>query len=84
MFSLFSIAVGEEDSSVSKLVEMTEERTSTLVPMETSQQQQILPDQQNGPVVTTTIGVGEVVGVRPAGGEGVGFHEDDNSSEDDS
>lgn len=63
---------------------MTEERTSTLVPMETNpQQQQILPDQQNGPVGMTTVGVGEV-SVRPVGGEGAGFHEDDNSSEDDS
>jgi hypothetical protein len=85
-----SIAVGEEDSSVSKLVEMTEERTATLVPMETSQQQQQqqqnLPDQQNGPIGATTIGgVGEILAVRPVvGGEGVGFHEDDNSSEDDS
>lgn len=78
-----SLAVGEEDSSVSKLVEMTEERTATLVPMETNQQQQMLQDQQNGPVGGTTIGVGEV-GVRPVGGEGAGFQEDDNSSEDDS
>ena len=69
---------------------MTEERTATLVPMETSQQQQQpqqnLPDQQNGPMGVATIGgVGEVA-VRPvgSGGEGVGFHEDDNSSEDDS
>ena len=68
---------------------MTEERTTTLVPMETSQQQhqqQNLPDQQNGPVGVATIGgVGEIA-VRPVGGggEGVGFHEDDNSSEDDS
>ena len=84
IFTLFCVfihlAVGEEDASVSKLVEMTEERTSTLVPMETSQQQ-MLQDQQNGPVGVATIGgVGEV-SMRQ---EGAGYHEDDNSSEDDS
>ena len=55
---------------------MTEERTSSLVPMETSQQQ-LLQVQQNGPVGV----VGE--GARFVG-EGAGLHEEDNSSEDDS
>ena len=59
---------------------MTEERTSTLVPMETSQQQ-MLQDQQNGPVGVAMIGGAGKVGMRQ---EGAGFHEDDNSSEDDS
>lgn len=63
--------MGEEDPSVNKLVEMAEERTSTLVPMETTPvtQQQLMQVQQNGPMV---------------GAEGVGLHEDDNSSEEDS
>ena len=63
--------MGEEDPSVNKLVEMTEERTSTLVPMETAAatQQQLMQVQQNGPVGSA---------------EGAGIHEDDNSSEDDS
>ena len=68
---MYSIAVGEEDLTVNKLVEMTEERTMSLVPMETTTatQQQLLQVQPNGPVGAS---------------EGVGLHEDDNSSEDDS
>ena len=68
--------MGEEESNVNKLVEMTEERTAALVPMEMPAvsiavaQQQLMQAQQNGPM----LGVNE--GVEPG--------EEDNSSEDDS
>ena len=67
--------MGEEDSNVNKLVEMTEERTAALVPMETTSvstagQQHVMHVQlQNGPM-----------GVH----EGAGLQEEDNSSEEDS
>ena len=74
MFSFTFVAVGDEDAaSVNKLVEMTEERTTALVPMETTAisvaQQQLMQVQQNGPAAVN---------------EEVGLNEEDNSSEDDS
>ena len=72
-FCVFT-AVGEEESNVNKLVEMTEERTAALVPMETTSmssagQQHLMQAQQNGPM-----------GIN----EGAGLQEEDNSSEEDS
>lgn len=66
--------MGEEESNVNKLVEMTEERTAALVPMETTAvsvaQQQLIQAQQNGPMMSIN--------------EGVEPNEEDNSSDDES
>ena len=66
-------AVGEEDPSVSKLVGMSEEGTSSLIPMETMPPTQASSTQQNGYSIP--------LGARVQGGGG--YEDEEEESEDD-